>query len=180
MLKISDRSIIKRTVQAIVDAKFFEVIAVTGHEAEMIKDELYGLPIHFVHNQNFESGMHSSIREGLLHLSPDAEYFAVCLADQPLLQADDYNLLIKTVGENKDKKLFRPVFEGKFGNPAVISRTLIQEILDNDDSDKGCSYLFERHPEEVFKVIMPDHSSLLDMDTHELFEEVKFHLEKRS
>ncbi len=179
MFKIQDLSVIKRTAHAIIGAQFFEVIAITGHEADMIRDELHGMPVHFVHNEKFEKGIHSSIKAGLTEISPEADFFAVCLADQPMLRSDDYNLLIDTVGENKKKKLFRPVYNGKFGNPAIISRDLILEILRHEDSDKGCSYLFEKHPDEVVAVEMPDHSSLVDVDTHELFEEVKFHLEKR-
>lgn len=160
-------------------SQFFEVIAVTGYEEELIKAELKGLPMELVHNKNFENGMHSSIRVGLKHLSPEADYFAVCLADQPMLTHTDYNFLIDTVAKNPDFTLFRPVFDGKFGNPAIISKKYISEILNQEDSDKGCAYLFERHPEALMKVSMTSHSTLIDVDTHELFEEVKFHLKKR-
>lgn len=179
LMKIDDQSILKRTATEIARSQFFEVIAITGHEAELVKAELHGLALEVFQNKNFESGMHSSIKEGLKHLSPEADYFAVCLADQPMLTHADYNFLIDTVNENPDFKLFRPVFNGQFGNPAVISKKYITEILAHEDSDKGCSYLFEQHPEVTMKVNMPNRSTLVDVDTYDLFEEVRFHLQKR-
>ena len=179
LMKIDDNSILKRTALEITRSQFYEVIAVTGHESELVKSELKGLAVEVFHNKNYESGMHSSIKEGLTHLSPDADYFAVCLADQPTLSHLDYNHLIDTVNANTDYKLFRPVFNGQFGNPSIISKNYISEILNHEDSDKGCAYLFENHPESVMKVQMPNQSTLIDVDTHELFEEVKFHLTKR-
>lgn len=179
LLKIDEDTILKHTAREITRAQFFEVIAVTGHAQDMVKKELAGLPIEIFHNDNFESGMHSSIREGLNHLSPEADYFAVCLGDQPMLSHKDYNLLIDTVNNNSEYRLFRPRFNGQYGNPAIISTNYIPEILAHEDSDKGCSYLFDRYPEATRVVTMQTHSTLVDVDTHELFEEVKFHLKKR-
>jgi molybdenum cofactor cytidylyltransferase len=180
LLKIDDEhSILQRTAMEITRSKFFEVIAVTGFEEELMKAELKGLALEIFHNKHYENGMHSSIKEGLKHLSPEADFFAVCLADQPMLSHEDYNFLIDTVNAHPDFTLFRPVFNGQFGNPAIISKNYITEILAHEDNDKGCSYLFEKYPETTVKVPMKNHSTLIDVDTHELFEEVRFHLNKR-
>lgn len=178
-MKIDERSVLKHTAQEISRSQFFEVIAVTGFEKELVTAELAGLPVEIIHNNNFETGMHSSIKAGLKKLSPEADFFAVCLADQPLLNHADYNHLIDMVAENPDYQLFRPMFNGKFGNPAIISRKYIPEIMEYPESDKGCAYLFERHPEATLKVTMSNQSTLVDVDTHDLFEEVRFHLQKR-
>lgn len=179
LMKVNDLTVLKKTALEIVNAQFFEVIAVTGYESEMVKDELHGMPVHVIYNADFESGMHSSIKAGVKAMSAEADYFAVCLADQPLITHEDYNTIINTVGSHSTKKLFRPYFENKTGNPAVISATYKNEILNHEDNDKGCIYLFENHPEEIVKIQMPDHSTLVDVDTRELFQEVKFHLEKK-
>lgn len=179
LMKIDEHSILKRVALEITNSQFYEVIAITGYEAELIKEELKGLALEVFQNNNFEAGMHSSIKEGLKHLSPEADYFAVCLADQPMLTHVDYNHLIDTVNANLNFKLFRPVFNGQFGNPAIISKDYIPEIMGHEDSDKGCAYLFENHPKTTMKVPMSNQSTLIDVDTHELFEEVKFHLNKR-
>lgn len=178
-MQVNGESILKRTAREISRGQFFEVIAVTGHSAGLIKEELKGMPIDVVFNENYESGMHSSIKEGIKHLNSEADYFAVCLGDQPMLTHEDYNLLIDTVNNNSEMRLFRPNFNGHFGNPAIISKNYISEILAHEDTDKGCSYLFEKYPEATRVVEMPTQSTLFDVDTHELFEEVKFHLKKR-
>ncbi|MEA9357656.1 nucleotidyltransferase family protein [Bacteriovorax sp. PP10] len=180
LLKIdNEHSILQRTAMEITRSQFYEIIAVTGFEEELVKAELKGLALEIYHNKNYENGLHSSIKEGLKHLGPQADYFTICLADQPMLSHKDYNLLIDTVNANPDFTLFRPVFNGRPGNPVVISKKYIPEILAHEDVDQGCFYLFEKYPEATIEVPMKNHSTLIDIDTPELFEEVRFHLKER-
>jgi molybdenum cofactor cytidylyltransferase len=179
LLKIGEKSVVRKTAEEIMGAQFFEVIAVTGHAHELVQSELAALPMKIVHNKNYERGLHSSIREGLLNLDPEAQYFAVCLADQPALSSKDYNQLIESAAFFSDKALIHPAYKGQRGNPALISTEMIPEVLRHEDNDRGCFYLFERYPEKTQGIEMVDQSTLLDIDTPKLFEDVKSHLEKR-
>lgn len=179
LMKLGELSVIKNTALEIVQSQFFEVIAVTGFKSDEVSKELELLPIKIVHNAHFEKGLHSSIRVGVKALDSEAQFFAVCLADQPALTHIDYNHLIDTVNLYPDKKLFHPTFRGVKGNPAIISRDYISEILSHEDNDRGCFYLFEKHSQNVVAVEMNDSSSLMDIDTPALFDEVRFHIEKR-
>lgn len=180
LMKMGDFSVIKKTALEIVQSQFCEVIAVTGFKNAEVERELVDLPIKIVHNDSFEKGLHSSIKLGVKNLSLETEFFAVCLADQPALTHVDYNRLIEAVNMYPDKKLFHPSFKGKKGNPAIIARDYIPEIISHEDNDRGCFYLFEKHSQVVVAVEMFDASALMDIDTPALFDEVQFHIEKRS
>ncbi len=181
LLKIGEQTLLRKVAEEIECARFFEVLAVTGHEHLKVEKELRGLPLKVVYNDQYEKGIHSSIREGILHLSPETDFFAVCLADQPLLTYKHYNRLIEAAQiAGPGIKLIHPSFKGKRGNPVLVSMSLIVEILGHSDSDKGCSYLFERYPNQVMAVEMDDEAVLLDVDTPQVFEQVKFHLEKEA
>jgi molybdenum cofactor cytidylyltransferase len=170
LLKINKLSVIQKTAEEINKADFCEVIAVTGYQKDLVQREIEKFPFKIIHNEQFDMGLHSSIKAGVLQLNPEADFFAVCLADQPALTKDDYNFLISAVKKlGMDKKIFSPMFKGTRGNPTVISKKMISDILAHSDDDRGCFYLFQRYPEAVMNIEMINDSALLDIDTPELY-----------
>jgi molybdenum cofactor cytidylyltransferase len=181
LMRFDSTSVLARSASQVVRAGFSDVVAVTGFEADLVEAELedfqtsnpFAGSMRVVRNRFFENGMHSSIRVGLSALSPEAAFFAVALADQPLLTASDYAHLISAAREFPSAKLIAPVYAGVRGNPTLISMSLRSEILAHEDSDRGCSYLFERYPNEVYYLDMPFAQRNLDVDTRELLREAK-------
>ncbi|MBC7427793.1 MAG: nucleotidyltransferase family protein [Bacteriovorax sp.] len=168
-----DKSVLKRTVEELLSSNFHEVIAVIGHDIDPIEQELKGLRVKMVNNKLFERGMQSSIKAGIMNIDLDSDYFAVCLADQPMLKKKNYNRLISAARSASEPLIICPTFQEKRGNPVLISSLLIPEILDHADSDRGCAYLFERYPNEIHSVEMDNDACLLDIDTPELYEQAK-------
>jgi molybdenum cofactor cytidylyltransferase len=145
---------------------FHEIVVVTGHEPEKVELELEGFDATFAYNPGFGSGMLSSIKAGLTALSPGWDGAMVALVDQPHLDADDYKRLARAFA-NSQKLLLRPKYDGKFGNPAVIGAEFLDEILAEPDCDRGCSFLFSRHPDKVMTVEMNSDKCLVDFDSRE-------------
>lgn len=179
LMILDDMTVLKKTAQEIQHANFNKVIAITGFQKESVAAELKKFSFQEVFNEHFESGLHSSIRAGVLQLSSEADFFAVCLADQPALSTADYNFLIERVQiQGKNKKIFFPIYAGKRGNPVVISKSLIPDILEHADDDRGCFYLLDKYPNDLHAIEMNNESSLMDIDTPELFSQMKLHLKK--
>jgi len=113
-------------------------------------------------------GMHRSLKLGLARLDPSIEAVMVCLGDQPFLRTNDYSLLLQTyygsLQEGLDL-LYPAGKHGERGNPAIIHRRYFREILEEPDSDRGCRYLFERHPERVRAWDPSSPSFFQDLDT---------------
>jgi molybdenum cofactor cytidylyltransferase len=170
LLPLKSEVVIIHTAREILKAKFDEVIVITGFHAEDVLDALSSFPFHVAHNAHYETGMHSSIRRGLKAMSEKKGFFAVCLADQPLLKSSDYELLIEAARNNPEAKLIHPEFEGKRGQPVFISKSLREEILAHPDDDKGCAYLFKKY--ESLAVAMKTDACLIDLDTQEDYDEV--------
>ncbi|MBC7538659.1 MAG: nucleotidyltransferase family protein [Bacteriovorax sp.] len=177
LLNILDKSVLKRTVEELLSSHFHEVIAVIGHHRDPIEQELKGLRVKMVHNKYFERGFHSSIKAGIMNIDLDSDYFAVCLADQPMLKKKDYNRLIAAAKSSSEALIIIPTCQGRRGNPVFISSLLIPEILDHPDSDRGCSYLFEHYTKEILSVEMDSDACLFDIDTPELFKQAKNKIE---
>lgn len=179
LMRFDTESVLSRTAGQVSRAQFLEIVAVTGHDQLKIENELkpFGERIRGVHNDVFDVGMHSSIRKGLESLQTKAEFFAVCLADQPLLTVRDYDHLIRAASLMLEAQpstlLISPRYSGVRGTPTLISMKLRDEILAHEDSDRGCHYLFERYADDVAFVDMPFAASPLDVDTREMLEQAR-------
>jgi molybdenum cofactor cytidylyltransferase len=161
---------LRATVDELLNSHFHEVIAVTGPLKASVEHELKGLNVKIVHNKFYERGPHSSIKAGLMNLDLDSDFFAICFANQPLLKRKDYNQLIASAKSLSEALIICPTFQGKRGHPLLISSLLVPEILDHQDTDLGCSYLFERHPKSIFSVEMDTDACLLSGSPSELVE----------
>lgn len=166
-LPLEDSTVLQRVVSELRKANFDSFTAVTGFESEKTHNELESNGFTIIHNQRFETGMHSSIKAGLNHLSGASGFFAVCLADQPLILSHHYNLLIEAAQKNPKAKFIVPYFQGQRGNPALIDLSLREQIFLHPDDDRGCFYLFQDYPDELVSVQMDDDSVLKDLDTPE-------------
>lgn len=141
-----------------------EIVLVTGHGEASLRDQTQSLAVRVVLNSNFMAGMHASIRIGLQNLQPGWDAAVVACVDQPQLVAADYRDYIDAFTRS-GLGLGRPEFNGELGNPAIIGAAYLAEILREPDADRGCSYLFKRHPEAVARIPMRDNKCLVDFDT---------------
>ena len=179
LMPLDGRSVIARVAGEIASAGFCEVIAVTGFEADLVDSELHSFGFPIVRNESFATGMHSSIRAGLEAVSNKADYFAVCLGDQPFLTSADYASMIQAARENPQAKLIYPKINGERGNPTLIAMSLREEVLAQPDNDKGCAYLFARYrgTEEAVVVDLSHRSSrhaFFDVDTPHAFSQARY------
>ena len=88
-------SLIKHSVKNILASTVDELIVVLGHQKEIIEQLIdKNEKIKLVFNKDFESGMASSIKTGVNHLSKNTEAFFICLGDMPLVNFNIYNQLI--------------------------------------------------------------------------------------
>ena len=111
--------LIKLSVKNILASSINELIIVLGHQKEIIEKLIdKNEKIKFVLNKNFKSGMASSIKAGLNHLSNNTEAFFICLGDMPMVNQEVYNLLIRS---RNNKEIIVPTYKGQQGNPVLFS-----------------------------------------------------------
>ena len=163
---------LRAAVDELLNSHFHEVIVVTGPDYVSVEQELKGLHVKIIHNKFYKRGLHSSVKAGLMNLDLDSDFFAICFANQSLLKRKDYNQLIASAKSLSEALIICPTFQGKRGHPQLISSLLVPEILDHEDTDIGCSYLFERHPKSIFSVEMDTDGCLLSDYPSELVEHI--------
>ncbi len=169
VLPFAGKTIVECTVDAVLQTDIGEAIVVLGHEAEAVRRVLGARPLRFVYNADYRQGMASSIHAGLAALAPDADAVMISLADLPLVQTAELNLLIAAFLKAENKTIIVPVFAGQRGNPVIFDLRHRSEMLALR-GDVGCKSILAHHPEAVLEVEMPTANVLEDVDTVEAYE----------
>jgi len=145
--------LIKLSVKNILASSINELIIVLGHQKEIIEKLIdKNEKIKFVFNKDFESGMASSIKAGLNHLSEDTEAFFICLGDMPMVNHNIYNQLVKS----KDKKeIIVPTYKGQQGNPVLFDKS-IKETVMNITGDVGAKKILELNKDKILNLEIND------------------------
>ena len=162
---LGGQPMIRRTVAAMRQAAD-ETIVVTGRDAEDVKAALEGLPVRFVHNENFAEGLSTSLRAGIKALSPDTDAAVIALGDMPLVTADAVRRLIAAYSPAEHRSVIVPVFGAERGNPVLWGRQHF-DALKQLTGDRGARALFDQYADEIVEVAMADDAVLMDADTPE-------------
>ena len=158
--------LIKLSVKNILPSSINELIIVLGHQKEIIEKLIdKNKKIKFVFNKNFESGMASSIKTGLNHLSEKTEAFFICLADMPMVNHDIYNQLIKS---RNNKEIIVPTYKGQQGNPVLFDKSMKEKVLDIK-GDVGAKKILELNKDKILNLEINDQSITKGFDTKDNF-----------
>ncbi len=158
--------LLRRTAEILLASDLQEIVVVLGHQADTAGAILEGLPLNFIYNENYLDGQMTSVYQGLLSLSQPCDGVMICLSDQPLLLADDVNVLIDAFGKRSHGSVLVPTYQGKRGNPIVIDYQQRQEIL-NGERNLACKSLIDDNPELVSGFEMSNNHVVVDLDTPE-------------
>lgn len=167
-LKIGESSLLERTLQQLASISFYEKILVAKPE-NLLSTLATKYHFQIAPNPDFRNGLHSSIRTGIQIAS--GEYYLIALADQPLLQSHHYLELIHFIQQQSSNiSLVRPLVQSAPGNPTIIHCSHRNEILQRADSDQGCRYLFQNHPDCFAPFHTSETAYIRDIDTVEDYE----------
>ena len=154
-----------------MESEIDEVVVVLGHEADKVKATLQGKPVTLVENFSYREGLSTSIRVGLGAVSSAAQAIMIYLADQPLLEPEDVNRLIRAFAEAKhrNKSIVVPFFHGQRGNPVILDASFKEAILEVV-GEVGCKRVIKRNPGRVLMVEMETDHVVRDVDSIEDYE----------
>ncbi len=163
LLRVGDRTLIRRTVDTVLASPAWPVAVVLGAHAASVRAEIARLPVLVIENQEWAEGLASSIRAGVrvldaFSLSLDAA--VLVLADQPRLSADSLRRLAET-----HRRVGRPIvaahYAGHPGPPALFARRYFPELLALTGPD-GARPLFARHAADLATIPLPELATDLD------------------
>jgi molybdenum cofactor cytidylyltransferase len=170
LLPLGGEPLVRRAVRQVCDAGFDDVLVVVGSDWENTLAALDGLPIRHAVNADYASGMGSSFRTAVAHLSGSAAAM-FALADQPFVTANEYRTVLDTY-----RRQSPPIISVRYGDvmapPHLFQNEFFPELA---QMQHGARSLLQKHHERT-TVLHFGADLLMDIDTPEDYELVKIRL----
>ena len=161
---LDGKPLVRHVAEAALASRARPVVVVTGHAREEVEAALGSLPVAFVHNPDFATGLASSLRAGVGALPAEAAGALVLLGDMPRVSAAVIDALIAAREGAPGAKAIVPVLAGKRGNPALVTRALFPAVAVLE-GDVGARALLAAAGLDVAEVAMEDTAIAFDVDT---------------
>ncbi len=167
LLAIFDgKPLVRRSVEAAMQADSGSVIVVTGHMAEDIAAVLKGLDVAIVHNPDYANGLASSITTALLAIPAGSDGVMIHLGDMPAVNTQHIRAMIDSFREHEGNAVIRAVTDaGERGNPCILPRQLF-DALSALHGDVGARHVIEASGIPVIEVSIGV-AARIDVDTRD-------------
>jgi molybdenum cofactor cytidylyltransferase len=171
LLPLRGKSFVEHCVDSLLDSEASELVVVTGHNRELVEAALAGRPLKIAHNSDYRLGMSTSIKRGVVEVDPSSDAFLIALVDQPLIDAQTIDTLIRGYRERRPL-IAVPTYDGRRGHPIILDAQLRDEVL-GVDPDRGLREVVSRHREETVEIPVGASAILQDFDLPEEYLELK-------
>lgn len=162
LIEFGGKTFVRHSIDNLLGSGIDQVVVVTGHREEAVRDAISSCPVRIVHNPRYESGMSTSIKAGIEALPPDCVAFLLALADQPLVDSATISKLLAEYRKTRPAALV-PTFNRRKGHPIIISTALIAEIVGMDD-ETGLKQVLDLHKSSILLLAVDTDSVLVDFD----------------
>ena len=172
LVPINGKPMVALTAETMIASKANSVAAVTGFEHRKIQEAIKILNIEFIHNENFQNGISSSVVTAIRSSPEDCSAILIGLGDMPKITVSHINKLIDAYNPLEGRAICVPTWKGKRGNPVLWARRFFPEMLQLK-GDFGAKELMGKYAELVVEVEMNDNGIVIDIDTPEALEEFR-------
>jgi molybdenum cofactor cytidylyltransferase len=169
--RLDGKPLVRHAAEAALASHADEVVVVTGHQGERVREALAGLPLRFVDNPRFAEGLSTSLTAGIEALDEDVGAALVLLGDMPLVSTALIDQLIAAHRPEAGAHVVVPVTEGRRGNPVLWGRRFFAD-LKRVTGDQGGRAILTAHPEAIAEVAVTGQGAFLDLDTPQALAEV--------
>jgi molybdenum cofactor cytidylyltransferase len=178
MLPLGTKTVIDWVLEAVVKSKLGKIILVVQPDDNKItkRGTKYKYRVTVVSNPDYKDGMSTSLQKALVELDnqKNIDGFCVMLGDQPFINSNIINLLIKAF-QKGNKEIIVPYYQGKSGNPVLFDIAWKEDFM-KITGDMGGRLLIRAYPDKVKKVAMKDNAILFDIDKEEDYIKAKTYL----
>ena len=169
--KINNNTILNQTLKNHIESKINKINLILGYQKNIILKQINQNKIFIIENNNFKSGMLSSILKIDENIGDDTKGVLISLADMPFVTSDDINKLIKVFNENDQKIICIPENKGKLGNPLLLPKKIYKDLIRDTSklsNDEGLKKLILNKKYDYIRVSLSE-GVTKDFDTIEDF-----------
>ncbi len=161
---IAGKPVVRHAVEAALKSQASQVLVVTGHESERLRDALSDLPVAIINNPAYSNGLSTSLKCGLQHVGAGCDGALILLGDMPLITPALLDALIARFDPTAGHEICVPITGGRRGNPVLWGRRYFAELM-AISGDKGGKFLMDLHQGAVTELEVNDLGVLIDIDT---------------
>jgi len=159
------RPIVRWVAEAALGSRARPVIVVAGHARGPVETALAGLPLTFVFNPDFATGIASSLKAGLFAAPNDAAGAIILLGDMPEIRSDTIDAILAAFEKNPAALAAAPTHGGRRGNPVLLGRALFARVKSLEGDEGARRLISAADPSRVVEIAFADASVTTDVDT---------------
>jgi molybdenum cofactor cytidylyltransferase len=127
---LGGKPLIRVVVEQVLESAVDDVIVVTGKDRISVETALASLPLRFVYNENWLSGMGGSISLGVSAINARTDGVYVVPGDMPFLRGKLLDSLARVFEETKGARIVFPVLpNGAQRNPVLWPREFFPQLV---------------------------------------------------
>ena len=169
--KINNNTILNQTLINHIESQINYINLILGHQKDILLKYIDQKKIFIIENNDFKSGMLSSILKINENISDNTKGILISLADMPFVTSEDINKLIKIFNKNDQKIICIPENKGKLGNPLLLPKEIYKDLIKDISklsNDKGLKKLILDKKYNYIRVSLSE-GVIKDFDTIEDF-----------
>jgi molybdenum cofactor cytidylyltransferase len=171
ILPFGDNTILEHTIEQI-DLSGIDDVIIVGRPDQMLVELLKSTRRRFVINEDYRSGIASSLKAGIEAVDSNTQGILFALADQPLIPPSVYRQIIASYKE-KFKAVTCPIYAGQRGNPVLFDRCTWPSLMNLQGDVGGREIINTLPPDEINCQIVDTESVLQDIDTPEDYRKLR-------
>ena len=171
LLPWKSTTLLGNAIEQAIASKGNAVYVVLGANANQIAPTIAHYKVQIIENKNWKNGLGNSIAAGVKYLKGNELHYdaiLITLADQPLINAAYYNVLIDNYSQ-KEAKIIASETNNAPCVPAIFDAVYFEK-LSQLSQDKGAKDILLAAQTEVY-VVRAD-ANLMDLDTQMEYEKV--------
>ena len=162
LLPFGRKTLIETVLAGVLRSRVEGIVVVLGAHRDAIEPVVSKFALRTVFNDDFGTGMLSSVLRGLREVPAAAQAVLVVLGDHPFPPATVIDRLI-AAHEKTGKGIVLPVHRGRRGHPVLIDMRYRDAVTALDPS-VGLRQLARDHPDDVLEVSVRTPAVLADID----------------
>ncbi|MCK5098035.1 MAG: NTP transferase domain-containing protein [Desulfobacteraceae bacterium] len=170
LLPFGGKTMIEMVISLFKNNNINDIVVVTGHNSSQIQPLIKKAGALPVFNQDFKSGMLSSIQEGVKNIQPDTVGFFLLPVDIPAIRPSTINLMIQKF-KRSNTNIILPYFDDKPGHPPLIPSYLKDDILALKNGSILRDLLFSKNTKRA-PLKVHDQGILMDADDKNQYNKV--------
>ncbi len=162
--KLEGKSFLRHIVDVLWSARVIDIVIVVGEDENQTVKDLTWFDGKITVNPLWKTGELSSIRAGLVKVSPDDLHgLMVCPIDYPLITQKLLVTLLQSFWKSK-KEIIIPTFNGTRGHPIIFGMKLF-EALRIAPQGEGVRGVIQNHQNEIHEVQTDEQSTILTISS---------------